>query len=400
MRVSLPIVVFVFAAACQPRAPTNAAAPAKKTATKAEAKSEAKSDGDDGDDTDAPKDRPKLTPLAPEAARTIKALEAENAALKRRIEEGKDSTFTNLINVHEHLYKLADLDRYLPAARAAGVVTTVVVSSPMFTLEGNGPKGEPGMSDNFENVVLEAGKKYPGEIVPFCTIDPHDGDKLERLKKHVAMGAKGLKIYTGHSNFYDDSGLNPPDMDPVFDYLEQTQLPINWHVNLGKFADEFAAVLKKHPKLNLMVPHYGVVFWRPRGPETEKLKTMLRTYPNLFIDTSLGTREILLDGMAVMDADRQVFVDLFKEFPDRIVWGTDSVITGNNEKTPAWYTKVIWATRDQLEKDIFTTDLSAAFSKYYKKGRDGAGRYQGLGVAPETMRKVYGANAKRWLKLP
>jgi hypothetical protein len=82
------------------------------------------------------------------------------------------------------------------------------------------------------------------------------------------------------------------------------------------------------------------------------------------------------------------------------VWGTDSVITGNPEKTPGWYTKVIWATRDQLEKDVFYTDLSAAFSKYFEKGRDGDGRYQGLALPEETLKKVYIDNTKRWLRIP
>lgn len=352
----------------------------------------------DGDNDDAPKKKPPPAPV--EAQREIFALEAEVASLKRELaEDKKPSPYSGLINAHEHLYKLKDLDRYLPAARKAGIVGTVIVASPKFTLEGKGDdKGEPSASENFE-IVLEASKQFPGEIIPFCTIDPKDPDKLERLKKHVADGAKGLKIYSGHSNYYDGP-LDPPDMEPVWAYLEETQLPINWHINLLKFMSDFERVMKKHPKLNVMVPHYGVVFWKPSGPGTEKLKEMMRTYPNLYVDTSLGTREILLDGMAAMEQHKQVFVDFFREFPNQIVWGTDSVITGNVEKTPGWYTKVIWATRDHLEKDVFNTELAAAYSKYYQKGRDGDGRYQGLAVPEETLKKVYVDNAKRWLRLP
>jgi predicted TIM-barrel fold metal-dependent hydrolase len=341
--------------------------------------------------------RPPPPPV--DAQREINALKAEVVALKREVAEGKPANVVpGMINAHEHLYKLKDLERYLPAARKAGITATVVVSSPMFTLEGKGDeKGEPSASENFK-IVLEASKQYPGEIIPFCTIDPKDSDKLDRLKKHVAEGAKGIKIYSGHSNYYDGP-LDPPDMEPVWSYLEETQLPINWHVNLPKFMPDFERVLQKHPKLNIMVPHYGVVFWKPTGAATEKLKQLLRTYPNLYVDTSLGTREILLDGMAVMEQHRQLFIDFFKEFPNQIVWGTDSVITGNPEKTPTWYSKVIWATRDQLEKDVFTTDLSAAYSKYFEKGRDGDGRYQGLALPPEILQKVYVDNTRKWLRM-
>ena len=118
-----------------------------------------------------------------------------------------------LINAHEHMYELKHLERYLPAARQAGIATTVFVASPEFTLKGTGDKGEPMMSDNFAT-ILEAKKLYPTEIIPFCTLDPHDDDKLERLKRHVAAGCMGLKLYSGHSNFFKDHGpFDAPGMD-------------------------------------------------------------------------------------------------------------------------------------------------------------------------------------------
>lgn len=354
----------------------------------------------DADDDEKPAKKAKNPPPRPiEDERVIRALEADVASLKRQIAEGKTTNdYPGLINAHEHLYKLKDLEKYLPAARAAGITATVIVSSSNFTLSGAGTdKGEPGMSENFET-VLEASKQFPGEIIPFCTIDPKDSDKLERLKRHVAQGCKGLKIYTGHSNFYDGP-LEPPDMTPVLDYLEETGLPMNWHINLAKFMDEFEAIADKHPKLNLMVPHYGVTFWKPNSGGLERLSKILRKHKNIIVDTSLGTREILLNGMAAMEPARDKFQAFFTEFQDQIIWGTDSVITGNSEKTPSWYTKVIWATRDHLEKDVFSTELAAGYSKYYEKGRDGEGRYQGLAIPPAILKKVYVDNARRWLRL-
>lgn len=353
----------------------------------------------DADDDAAEKKR-KIPPPRPiEDERVIRALEAEVAALKREIEVGKPAQdYPGLINAHEHLYNLKDLEKYLPAARRAGITATVVVSSSNFTLKGSGTdKGEPGMSKNFET-VLEAAKLYPGEIIPFCTIDPKDSDKLDRLKRHVADGCKGLKIYNGHSNFYDGP-LAPADMDPVLSYLEETQLPINWHINLAKFMDEFEAVMSKHPKLNVMVPHYGVTFWKPESSAIKRLSDLMRKHKNLIVDTSLGTREILLNGMSAIEPAKGKFQAFFTEFQDQIIWGTDSVITSNSEKTPGWYTKVIWATRDHLEKDVFSTELAAGYSKYFEKGRDGEGRYQGLALPPAVLKKVYVDNARKWLRL-
>ena len=351
------------------------------------------------DDDEAPSKPVRAPPRPIEDERTIRALEAEVAFLKRQLETGGTADpYAGLINAHEHLYKLKDLERYLPAARKANIVATVVVASPTFTLEGKGEKGEPSMSKNFEDVLLVAAKDYPGEVIPFCTADPKDPDKLERLKKHVEMGAKGVKIYSGHSNFAEGP-LAPPDMEPVFAFLEQTQLPINWHINLAKFMDDFEGVMKRYPKLNIMVPHYGVAFWKPDGPALSRLAALMRTHKNLLVDTSLGTREILLNGMAAIEPAREKFKAFVVEFQDQIVWGTDSVITGNAEKVPGWYAKVIAATRDHLEKDVFDTDLAAGYSKYFEKGRDGSGRYQGLALPPAVVKKLYVDNARRWLRL-
>jgi uncharacterized protein len=359
------------------------------------AKDEKKPDKDEHEQPEKFKPPP---PRPIEQERLVRALEGEVAALKRQLHEGKSSSYTGLINAHEHLYKVKDLERYLPAARNAGIAATVFVASPMFTLEGKGEKGEPGMSKNFEEVLLAAARDFPDEVIPFCTIDPTAKDKLERLKKHVEMGCKGIKIYTGHSNFYD-APLDRSDMMPVYAYLEKTQLPVNWHINLAKFMDDFERVLAKHPKLNVMVPHYGVAFWRPKDKTLSRMKDVMRKHPNFYVDTSLGTREILLNGMAAMEPALDDFRAFFQEFQNQIVWGTDSVVTGNIEKTPGWYTKVIWATRDHLEKDVFTTELAAAYSKYFQKGRDGEGRYQGLALPPEILQKVYVDNARKWLRL-
>lgn len=352
----------------------------------------------EGEHDDVPDKLPKPEPI--DASARITALEAEVAALKRQIAEGSRAdpwAQRGIINAHEHLYAVRHLDRYLQAARRSGIAATVLVASPEYTLEGEGAQGEPSMSENFDE-ILTAASLAPGEIIPFCTLDPKDPDKLARLQRHIAAGARGVKLYSGHSKFAAGP-LVPPDMEPVLTWLEQEKIPVNWHINIKTYGDELAAALNRWPKLNVMVPHYGVAFWRPRESAMKQLETLLGAHPNLYIDTSLGTREILLDGLAAMERDLSVFHALFHRFPRQIVWGTDSVITGNPEKTPGWYSRVLWATRDQMERDVFQTDLAAGFSRYYQKGRDGEGVFRGLGLDDETLRLVYRDNALRWLQM-
>src|SRR5436190_11961750 len=78
--------------------------------------------------------RPKRTL---EDTKRIAGLEAELAALKRARDVGPAGEY-KIVNAHEHMLKAENFERYLPAARKAGVVTTVVVASPLFTLFGTG----------------------------------------------------------------------------------------------------------------------------------------------------------------------------------------------------------------------------------------------------------------------
>lgn len=340
----------------------------------------------------------KSGPTTAELTQRVHGLEAEVAALRSRL--GADAPVRELlpaINTHEHLLEVRHLDRYLPAARALQIKKTVIVASPRFTLFGKGEQGEPSMSRNFET-VLDAARRYPDEIVPFFTLSPDDPDPLARAKAHVAAGGKGVKLYTGHSNLHSQP-LDDPKMMPVYAYLEEVGLPINWHINLTKWSDEFEGVMKKHPKLNVMVPHFGVCFWNPER-FMPKLAELMRKYPNLYVDTSLGTREILIDGIYRMAEHKELFRRFFDEFQDRIVYGSDSVITGNREKTTSWYFKVILGTRDQLELDQFQFDLAEGYSRYFEKERDATGVVVGMGLPEGVMKKIYWDNAERWLAGP
>ena len=337
-------------------------------------------------------------PTPEELQRRVHGLEAEVAALRTRL--GADAPARGLlpaINTHEHLLKERHLERYLPAARALGIKKTVIVASPRFTLFGKGEQGEPSMSENFQT-VLSAAKLYPDEIVPFFTLTPDDEDPLARAKAHVAAGGKGVKLYSGHSNLHDEP-LDHPKMMPVYAYLEELGLPINWHINLTKWSGEFEKVMQKHPKLNVMVPHFGVCFWNPEK-YMPVLAELMRKYPNLYVDTSLGTREILIDGVYRMAEHKELFRKFFDEFQDRIVYGSDSVITGNKEKTTSWYYKVILGTREQLELDQFQFDLAEGYSRYYEKGRDPTGVVVGMGLPEPILKKIYWDNAERWLAGP
>jgi len=324
-------------------------------------------------------------------------------------EEAK-ATPWKIVNYHDHLFKAEHADKYIAAARAAGVAKTVFCASPDYTIYGKGDSPEEtaarkkrGQDKTFLSII-EASKKYPGEIFAQSTIDPGSPNKLEMLKRHHKLGAIGLKLYNGHSNYYErDQGLVPEGMDDVLKYCDEYQLPIFWHVRFGPYLAEFEErVLKKYPNLPVIVAHYGVAFWRPTGKSMEELPRLLDTYPNLYFDMSLGTRQILVGGMAMMSRYIDKFKTLINKYPDRFTMGTDMVVTGNKEKTTRWFSKVLWAVRDQLEKEEFTTDFAAKWSTYRPKRGvlDGDGKMKGLALPPEVLKQIYETTPDKLLAMP
>lgn len=294
-------------------------------------------------------------------------------------------------NAHEHLMSRDLLPKYLEAAANTGIERTLFVASSEYTLRGAGQSPTIGNDEN-TNAILEAARQAPGRIVPFCTVHPSDPAKLDKLKAFVAAGAKGLKLYSGHANFYERP-LDAEDMLPVYAYCQEIRLPICWHVNLTKYRAEFERVMQRYPNLVVIVPHFGVTFFRPRDAEFREFQRLLDTYPNLYTDTSFGTREILVQGLEAVNQDPEAFRQFFAKYADRTLFGTDMVITGNKEKTPEWIEAVIRACRDVLEKDAYYFFMGARGSAYaLKSGKNTYGYYRGLNLDEPTLRKVYETN--------
>lgn len=300
-----------------------------------------------------------------------------------------------VVNAHEHLYKRSHLDNYFEAAEKTGIEKTLFVASSQFTFFGKGGDREK-LNDWSSMEVIKVAEEFPGKVIPFCTIHPADPEKLKKIKQYVELGAKGLKLYTGHTNFYENRPLDAPEMLPVYEYCEETGLPICWHVNLIRYGDQFERVMEMFPDLTVIMPHFGVAFYRPKSSTWRLLEKLLDTYPNFYTDTSFGTREILVYGLHAVNDDPQVFRPFFEKYADRILFGTDMVVTGNKEKTPEWIEAVIRACRDVLEKDEYYFFMAAKGARYDVGRSDNPyGRFRGLALSDNVLRKVYETNIKK-----
>ena len=303
-----------------------------------------------------------------------------------------------VINGHEHLYKREHLDAYLKGAAETGIAKTLFVASNEFTFLGRSGRKD-ALYDWSNQVILDAYREMPDRIIPFASVYPGDPAKLEKLQSYVAQGAFGLKLYSGHSTYYEKP-LNDPDMDPVYAYCAETALPLCWHVNLTLYLDEFEAVLKHYPNLIVIVPHFGVTFYQPESKAFSEMQRLLDTYPAMYVDCSFGTRDFLVHGLEMVSAHRETFRRFFEKYQDRIVFGTDMVVTGNSEKTAEWYAAVIRACRDALEKDRYYFFMAAeAHASAYKPAHNTYGELQGLALPDSILAKVYRTTIEHVLAL-
>lgn len=305
-----------------------------------------------------------------------------------------------VLNAHDHLFSRKYLDKYFAAAERVGVVRTLFVASSDFTLKGSGFDAKTGNAQNTQE-ILNCEREFPDKIITYCTIHPDDPDKTALLKGYMDSGVDGLKLYTGHSNFADRP-LDAPEMDEVYAFCESNGFPLCWHVNLSRadYLEQFKRVMEKFPKLKMIIPHFGVTFYRPGSPAWNEFWALLDQYPGLYTDCSWGTRQILVHGLEVVSASVDMFRDAINKYQDRILWGTDMVVTGNKEKTEAWIASVLRACRDMLEKDVYYFWMAADGSPYdYAGSKNPFGKLRGLKLSETVLRKIYETNYEAFAAL-
>jgi len=282
-----------------------------------------------------------------------------------------------IINAHEHIQSSKTAALYRSAARANGITHTVILGSPEAALV----PGKKGFhhADSNNRRMLQLARRYPREYSLFVTVDPEDPAHLEKLKNYIRWGAKGLKLYSGHSA-YHSKPMDDPAMFPVFDFCERQNIPVIMHVNPGLYQTEFEHILKQYPRLKVVCPHYCLSTVRK-----DRLEELMARYPNLYLDTSFGFLEFLKEGLLRFSANPQGYRDLLIRYQDRILFGLDLVVNGEHYKSSRWYGQMIGAYRDLLEKEEFF------FAELPGK------RLRGMHLDRVILRKIYSANFQRFL---
>ena len=199
-------------------------------------------------------------------------------------------------------------------------------------------------------------------------------------------------------DFPSDFRIDDPRLEPVFQALEDNDLPLLIHVadpdtyftlhysdesKYGTKEDNLAqleAVLERHPRVRFQIPHFGA------QPEIHRLPDLARwfdRFTNIIIDTASSrwmARELSKDVVAA----REFLI----RYCDRILFGTDLSTSRDEAEYSAKFTalRILWETSVRREplpfEDADTKDSGGTF-------------INGLDLPLSVLRRLYWENAVR-----
>ncbi len=326
------------------------------------------------------------------------------------------------IDVHVHVGP-SGLDHLIELMNTHGIDAAVNLSG-----------GTPGKGLELQ---LAAAARHPGRILVFCNLDweqPLRGPGYgRRMADDVALahrlGAVGVKIEKGLGLGYTDAGgrlipVDDPELDPIFRVAGELGMPVAIHSGdpvafwspatpenerwnelrahpawsfhgrgLPSWESIFVQLerrVARHPGTTFISVHFGNA---PEDPE--RVAALLDRYPNLYVDTAARIPEL---GRHDPDKMRALLV----RHADRVLFGTDLGVG------PGKYDLMLGSTGEEPPTDA---DIERFFSATWRwlETRErgfahptpiqGEWTIDGVGLPRDVLKKIYGGNAARLLRL-
>jgi predicted TIM-barrel fold metal-dependent hydrolase len=217
------------------------------------------------------------------------------------------------ISTHEHYRAGAAFDAYRKIASELGIRRVILL-----------PTGDaPDNAGHRKHVaaLLELAKQQPDFVIPFASVNPSDADAVAFLADAVGQGARGLKLMSGHPEFYR-APLDAAPMLAVFEAARGLRIPVLLHVSPVRFPKqlrELEHLLTAFPDVTVVAAHYARL-----TTDLEAAARLLGAHPNLYMDVSMGR------GLERYQGEIPRLLRPYRDFilnhADRLMWGTDVVL--------------------------------------------------------------------------
>jgi len=287
------------------------------------------------------------------------------------------------IDMHEHYYVSGDVDLFLRALGCLGVSKVVLLST------GLAPDNKFYRLNSM--FLMMWAKRYPDQVIPFCTIDEADPRAAELVEQYILAGAKGLKLIGGHPDYYDEP-LNSENMYKVYQKVAEYGVPVLLHaslINIPELQDQLDEVLSDFPEVTFIFAHYGNTLMK--GINLDVIAELLDKHPNLYTDMSHGSG--ITGYHRYLIQDLETIKNFIIEYQDRILFGSDLILSiGTNDFD--WLYERVKCEIDLCQKAEFT--MGTRFSCKCPIADE---VHQGFDFDEEILRKIYYENPKKVLGL-
>lgn len=228
---------------------------------------------------------------------------------------------------------------------------------------------------------------------------------LGQAELYASVGYDGMKMLEGYPSMRKamKRPLDHTVYDKYYSFLEENRIPVTMHlanpeslwnikeadeysIKMGRVCDstyptkkqlhdEVDSIMKKHPKLMLTLAHFGFM-----STDIEMAKRWL-DHENTAFDITPGGEQLLRMGK-----EWDKWENFFKEYQDRIVYGTDYYAFPEDDKWEQSFMR-----RPKLIREFFETDTE----HYYVDEK-----FKGVLLDPEILDKIYWSNSAKRLGEP
>lgn len=284
----------------------------------------------------------------------------------------------SIVNVHESVESVAEIVKLQTTMSTLGMEKTVLHGIPkdLLYFEGEGID----LSDVDENneAIKKAVQEFPDQFSYFCSVDPSDPLRNNVVEDCVVDGATGIKLYNGYS-YAHQTPIDDAKLNDFYTLLTEKGLLLMLPVNTSEYETELRNMLTLNPDLTVICPHFCL-----SSKNLTRLSALMTEFPNLYVDTSFGHIDFAKEGFQTLSENHEDYEEFFEAFQDRILFGTDAVVTSYEEKTVEWLNALYGDYIAMLTESnvVLATDPSLSL--------------QGLNLSYSIQKKVFYSN---WMEL-
>lgn len=200
-----------------------------------------------------------------------------------------------IYDIHSHLGKTSSGENNTPSE--------LVDELKKYGISKVGISSLSGVDNRFQNdLIFNATKEYPDEIVGYGFINPKDSNALDEIDRCLGeYKFKAIKFHSWKHGYYPD---NLPNMDNLLDKIEKYGVHIQTHVGTAPLSTPYvwAEYAKKHPNLRFVFTHIG--YYEFGLSTIEAIKDL----KNVYVETSgQFDIEVLKKAIEVLGSNRVCF---------------------------------------------------------------------------------------------